>query len=161
MGRKPKPTKLKLLTGHGHHPLNKKEPIPEEGHLYCPQHLSKEARKEWRRIVPILYQMQIARKPDQAAIAAYCQTYGRWVQVERKLKQLGEDGLILTTIKGNFLQSPLVSIANRSMELMLKFMIEFGLTPSSRSRIVSNKPDEGDEMKEFMNRKAKNAKVSG
>ncbi len=155
-GRKPQPTALKLIKGNpGKRPLNKKEPEPAEGHLYCPQHLSKEARKEWRRIVPILYQMHIARKPDQAAIAAYCQTYGRWVDAERKMADLGDNALLTKTSNGNIIQSPLVGIANRSMELMLRFMVEFGLTPSSRSRIVSDKPNEEDEMTEYMKRKKK------
>ena len=33
------------------------------------------------------------------------------------------------------IQNPLVGIANRAMELMHKFLGEFGLTPSSRTRL--------------------------
>jgi P27 family predicted phage terminase small subunit len=160
VGRKPKPTKLKLITGHGHHPLNKNEPEAPEGELHCPTHLSTEAKKEWHRIVPILYQMKVARIPDQAAIAAYCQTYGRWVDAENKMAKLGDNALLMKTSNGNILQSPLVGIANRAMEIMLKFMTEFGLTPSSRSRIVSDKPKEGGEMDNFTARR-KNIAQSG
>ena len=50
-GRTPKPTALKELEGNpGHRPLNDKEPRPKSKALACPSNLSKEAKKEWRRL---------------------------------------------------------------------------------------------------------------
>ena len=43
--------------------------------------------------------------------------------------------------------SPYLTVANQSLEAMRKFLVEFGLTPSSRSRI--RLPTEGDAASEF------------
>jgi P27 family predicted phage terminase small subunit len=42
---------------------------------------------------------------------------------------------------GNFVENPYYSIKKRSMELMHKFMTEFGMTPAARTRIEA-KPQE-------------------
>ena len=77
---------------------------------------------------------------DRAALAAYCQAYGRWVQAERALARMGEKDLLtgalmIKTSNGNAIQNPLVGTANKAMELMLRAAAEFGMTPSARSRI--------------------------
>ena len=46
----------------------------------------------------------------------------------------------MKTSKGNFIQNPLIGIANRALDLMHKYLTEFGLTPSSRTRIVAEPP---------------------
>ena len=62
---------------------------------------------------------------DRAALAAYCQAYGRWAQAERAVKALAERdgigaGLVVETKGGNMIQNPLVGVANRAMGLMMK-----------------------------------------
>lgn len=132
-GRKPKPTNLKLLTGNpGKRPINKSEPKPDRCIPAPPEHLSKHALVEWGRITEHLFRLGLLSDVDRAALAAYCQTYGRWVEAEGELKA---SGLMIKTTNGNVIQSPLVGIANKAMELMHKFLTEFGMTPSSRSRI--------------------------
>ena len=65
-------------------------------------------------------------------LAAYCQAWGRWVEAETKLK---ETPLLIRTPSGYVQQSPWLSVANRQMELMGRYMAEIGLTPAARSRI--------------------------
>ena len=72
---------------------------------------------------------------DDAALAAYCQAFERFVEAERKIRQ---SGLLIKTTGGNVIQNPLVGVANRAMEIMHKFLTEFGLTPSSRTRVAAN-----------------------
>jgi P27 family predicted phage terminase small subunit len=50
-------------------------------------------------------------------------------------RQLAEAGLLYTTRSGYVQQNPLISIVNSSVETITKLCREFGLTPSSRSRI--------------------------
>jgi P27 family predicted phage terminase small subunit len=74
---------------------------------------------------------------DRAALAGYCQAYGRWVQAERALARMGEKDLLtgalmIKTSNGNAIQNPLVGTANKAMELMLRAASEFGMTPSAR-----------------------------
>ena len=55
------------------------------------------------------------------------------------------------TDKGYQQQTPWVGIANTNQKLMLQAASEFGLTPSSRSRIVVSHDDsDEDEMEELL-----------
>ena len=70
---------------------------------------------------------------DRAALAAYCQSYARWVEAEQKLK---ETPALLKTPSGYVQQSPWLGIANKQLELMGRYMTELGMTPASRSRVA-------------------------
>ena len=60
---------------------------------------------------------------DRAVLAAYCQSYGRWVEAERKLS---ETPVLLKTPAGYVQQSPWLTVSNKQLELMAKFMAELG-----------------------------------
>ena len=76
--------------------------------------------------------LRILTELDRAALAAYCQAYGRWVEAERKLH---ETPMLLKLPSGFVQQNPWLTIANKQLELMHKYLTEFGLTPVSRSRV--------------------------
>jgi len=141
-GRKPKPTNIKELAGNpGHRPLNQDEPKPQVVMMQCPRFLDEVANKEWRRIARELYNLGLLTVVDRSALAAYCQAYSRWVQASEELE--GKP-LMLLTENGYAYANPLISIINGSLETMKKFMTEFGMTPSARSRIRIEKPEEPD-----------------
>jgi P27 family predicted phage terminase small subunit len=94
------------------------------------------AKKEWRRISPQLEKLGLITQMDRAALAVYCQAYARWADTEAKIKKLGDDGLIEETPSGYKQISVLLQISNRAAEQMHKFMAEFGMSPSSRSRVT-------------------------
>jgi P27 family predicted phage terminase small subunit len=53
--------------------------------------------------------------------------------------------------KGFPMKSPYLSIADQALETMRKLLVEFGLTPSSRSRIKAlGAADAGDEFDQFL-----------
>lgn len=132
-GRRPLPTRLKVLKGTAQPcRTNPREPRPEVVALDPPEYLGTTARAEWRRKAEVLARMGVLTEGDDAALAAYCQAFERFVEAEGKLRQ---SGLLIKTTGGNVIQNPLVGIANRAMELMHKFLGEFGLTPSSRTRL--------------------------
>ena len=134
-GRKPKPTAIRRLNGNpGKRGYNSAEPVPPEGVPDCPPHLSATAQEEWQRIAQALYDMGVLTMVDRAALAAYCQAYGRWVEAEEKLK---ETPVMLKTPSGYVQQSPWLSVSNKQMELMGRYMAELGITPASRSRVAS------------------------
>lgn len=139
-GRKPKPTALKQLAGNpGKRALNHSEPKPEPGLPYCPRQLTPEAKMEWRRIAHQLQALGLMTKLDRAALAAYCQS---WADYNQALKALVDADLVMVTDKGYHHPNPWLGIRDRAMDQMRKFMAEFGLTPSSRSRL---KVDAGDQ----------------
>jgi len=104
----------------------------------CPSHLLPAAKAEWKRITPELESLGLISELDMAALSAYCQSYARWVNAESKLKKLGEDGLITETPSGYQQMSVLLQISNRALDQMHKFMTEFGMSPSSRTRVTAS-----------------------
>jgi P27 family predicted phage terminase small subunit len=133
-GRKPKPTRLKILNGNpGKRPLNDSEPRPPSGAPTCPAHLDAEAKKEWRRVAKLLDGMGLLAKTDRAALAGYCVAYSRWVKAELILRDTGE--ILKAKDSGQPFQNPWLAVANRAQEQMSKYLAEFGLTPSSRVRL--------------------------
>ncbi len=82
----------------------------------------------------ILEQMGLLTDMDMAAFAGYCQAYARWKEAEEFITQHGS---MIRTPNGYLQQVPQVSIAQTNMKIMLRFITEFGLTPSSRSRIIA------------------------
>ena len=135
-GRKPKPTNLKILQGNpGGRPLNMSEPSPVSAIPNPPQHLNTIALEEWERITGELYPLGLLSEIDMPALAAYCQCFARWVEAEEGIKK---SGLIIKTTNGNAIQSPLVGISNTALQMMHKFLTEFGMTPVSRAKVTPN-----------------------
>jgi P27 family predicted phage terminase small subunit len=150
-GRKPRPTYLKLVTGNpGKRPLNAAEPKPKTGIPAPPAELSGDAKAEWRRVAHHLHALGILTTADRAALAAYCQAYGRWRQAERALAEMAKldpvtGALMIRTKDGNAIQNPLVGTANKAMADMVRYAAEFGMTPSARTRIAGAPADGHDD----------------
>lgn len=140
-GRKPKPTKLKILEGNpGKQKLPKGEPMPDAKMPEAPGHLDGYGREEWDRIAHGLYTLGILSEIDQAALAAYCDSYSQWRTATEELNKLKKENplkaLLLKTISGNWIQNPLVGEANKAKSDMVRYATEFGMTPSARARLA-------------------------
>ena len=132
-GRRPKPTRLKVLTGNpGKRPLNMHEPKPEPTIPECPVELGPIARREWDRLAGELGKLNLLTALDRAALAAYCGAFALWAEATAAIQQFGT---MVKSPTGFPIQSPYVSIANRQAEIMMRIASEFGFTPASRSRI--------------------------
>lgn len=156
-GRKPLPTQLKVLNGNpGKRPLNEAEPEPTGAKPKCPSHLDKEAKKEWRRFTKLLDGMGILCIEDSSAIALYCETWSRYRDAQAKLAKYGT--CIVAPKSGMPMQSPYLAIANKAQEQMTRLLVEFGLTPSSRSRVkATNAKPPVDQFTSFVQSKSKGA----
>ena len=102
------------------------------------------ARKLGLTVVPVIELAHLARALrdmgvltlfDRAALAAYCQAYGRRVEAEERLR---ETPMLFKTPSGYVQQSPWLGIANKQLELMGRYMVELGMTPASRSRVAAD-----------------------
>lgn len=132
-GRRPTPTRLKMLTGNpGKRPLNADEPKPEAAIPECPAELGDVARQEWNRLVEQLEPLRMITHLDRAALASYCAAYALWAEATQAIQTYGA---MVKSPTGYPIQSPYVSIANRQTEIMMRIASEFGFTPASRSRI--------------------------
>jgi P27 family predicted phage terminase small subunit len=132
-GRRPKPTILKMLAGNpGHRPLNPNEPEPRRRMPACPRVLQGEARREWHRIARKLFDAGLLTEIDGPALMGYCMAYARLLDAEEKLREFGS---VVKAPSGYLVHSPYLAIANKALEQMRSMLVEFGMTPSSRSRV--------------------------
>jgi P27 family predicted phage terminase small subunit len=144
---------MKVLEGNpGKRALNKNEPKPIARIPPCPKFLSKEAKREWRRISRELLDLGLLTVVDRAALAAYCQCWARWAEAEEKM---GEEDFVMlnTTDKGYKHVSPWFTVANAALKQMRGYLSEFGLSPASRSRVTVTKEEAQDPYTEFLNRR--------
>jgi len=164
-GRRPKPLAIHQLNGNPRH-FSKAElngadnPQPDLIEPEMPKGMPKAARREWRRIVPLLKEINVLSKVDGLALAAYCRAHSL---VEQAAKEIETGGLTFRVmyededsgkmVPGEIKANPAVGIYMNAMKVMKSFLIEFGLTPASRSKLKVSKSSEADPMANYLNRK--------
>lgn len=140
-GRKPKPVELKVINGEKRPSrLNPNSPDPERKVPKAPRYLNARAREEWDRITEELGRLNMLCELDRTELASYCICQARHMEAEELLEKTG---LLDTDADGRAIKNPLVEISSKHMELAHKFLIEFGMTPSSRARVKVPKKDDG------------------
>lgn len=154
-GPLPKPSALKLLEGNaGKRPLdlsagvNPRVEIPS-----APAHLSKDAKKEWKRITPLLEELGLISGLDRSALALYCQAQGRLseletafnAQVARLVQDKGLDYPAAVyetshavTPSGYAQQSVIVQLIKSHREQVNRYLMHFGLSPAARGRVQAS-----------------------
>lgn len=144
VGRKPKPTALKLITGNpGKRALPVGEPKLEPSEPSAPDFLNAEAKVEWKRVCHELYLAGVMTELDRGILAAYCQSYGLWERAEKALAKMAfadpdNFGLLMMTAAKNAINNPLIGIANKAKGDMARYASELGITPSSRTRVSTD-----------------------
>jgi P27 family predicted phage terminase small subunit len=132
-GRKPKPTLLKLITGNpGHWPLNRNEPNPKRMIPPCPDFLQGEARKTWHKVSKKLFRIGLLTEIDDMALAILCESWAEYLESSAKL---AETEMLVKAPNGQPMMNPYLVIANQAIKKVRALLAEFGMSPSSRSRI--------------------------
>jgi len=117
-----------------------------------PKHLSVEARKEWKRITPLLEELGLISGLDRAALALYCQAAGRLAELETafngQVARLVADGADYpdavyrashaVTPSGYAQQSVLVQLIGKHREQLNRYLMHFGLSPAARGRVQAS-----------------------
>lgn len=143
-GRLPKPTAIKKLTGNpGKRKMSAREPLPERDFAAePPKWLDQAAREEWQRVVPELQRLGLLTMLDASALAIYCDAFSTFV---RASKALNEHGLVFATKTKYLAPLPYVAIKNQAALIIRQYCQEFGLTPSSRTRLSGTSSPDGEE----------------
>jgi P27 family predicted phage terminase small subunit len=134
-----KPTRLKLIQGvPGGQKIHDDEPQPPIRAKVprAPSHLTPKARKFWHKMAPQLHAIGLLTKVDETELEALCEAYARWREA---CDQVEEFGPLIKTPSGYPVQAPYIQIANTAFTQMQKCLTEFGLTPSSRTKIRGEK----------------------
>ncbi|GLQ31654.1 phage terminase small subunit P27 family [Litoribrevibacter albus] len=155
MARPAKPTALKVVTGNaGKRPLNKNEPKPEVKRPKVPAHLSPKAKTAFRGLCDLLENMGVLTIADGVALELMCDAYAEWRDCRKVVEKEGRT-YQTTSMAGELVYKarPEVAMASDAWKRLKAMMGEFGLTPASRTKLQTNKPEEVDPLEEFLNRK--------
>lgn len=156
MGRTAAPANLRLIGGRsdGRDSGGRKvAPTPEFRRIppKAPTWLSREAKAEWKRVVPGLSRLDLLKEEDRAALAVYCETWARFVDATRDVHR---NGFVVTnrTIRKDGTESewtaknPAVTVAETAAAQLRGMAQEFGLTPSAEAKLSrgggSDDPDD-------------------
>lgn len=137
-GPKPKPPHLKVVAGERKDRVPKAPPV-DDGDLTRPGWLLPEAKREWNRLVPQLEKWGLG-SVDRMALAMLCQEWARYVDLQHEIAE--KESLTFETDKGYVSQVPEVGMSVKALQNVRQLCAEFGLTLSSRGRIVV--PGESD-----------------
>lgn len=108
----------------------------------APGWLSQDAKREWKRVVPILVDRRILTTADLGSLENYCTAIGQIREMERQLQR---DGHVINTDKG-LKRHPAVGIQSDAMTRARLLAAELGLTPVSRSRPTVRGESSGDDL---------------
>lgn len=141
-GRKPKPGALRLAEGNPGKRRIPEEPPVARGAPERPEWLEGEALKEWDRIVPQLEAAHLLAHVDRAALAAYCETWARFVDETMKARKTGS---LVKTANGHPMTSPHYTNARQAAKDLKDWAEQFGLSPSARARVKAGPPPKESE----------------
>lgn len=154
-GRPRKPTRLKIVAGTAQKcRLNPAEPAPALDLPTPPEWLSVRASEIFMDLVKIIDGMRIASASDAAILAMAA---SRLEEVEICTAQIEDGGRFFTSsiefdkegrmisqqIKGH----PAVAQRSEAMRHAQTLLVEFGLSPASRSKVSANKQPESNPFK--------------
>lgn len=112
--------------------------IPE-----MPRWMDEVAKREWKRIVPLLYETGILAEIDGSMLARYCVTHALSLKVYDQMQKLPEGGEARNKMTRVFLGLT---------EALLRIACQFGMTPLSRRnvKVLPSGEDEPDEFQRFL-----------
>lgn len=132
-GRKNVPTALKLIRGNpGRRPLPENEPKPEAKIPDAPAHLSEKSRAHWDNIAEMLHAAKVMTVMDDKALELLCDAYVRYIEANDQILKFG---MVVKAPSGFPVQSPYLTIANKAFEQIKAILVEFGMTPASRTKV--------------------------
>lgn len=124
---------------------NTDEPEAKQATAKLPRwaELAGEAEKCYRRLAPMLSSMRVLTEADVAALVQVARRYGEYMDAAEQVRDEGatytSEGRDGRQIKAH----PAVAIRDRAWADYQKGLIEFGLTPVSRSKITAMPEPEG------------------
>jgi len=139
-GRKPKPTKLKEMsdTAQPCRVLDNEMSVSILANIPDPPfQLSEQAEREYYIICQELHSKKMLHLVDLSLLTAYANEMALYIETERLLRQHGridefynEDGQLIRRQS-----KPEQKISNDALNKALKIAVQFGVTPSARTRI--------------------------
>lgn len=152
MGRSAKPVVLQLLEGNKgkyskaqlQERLERENLIkPNTDKIKPPSWLSSFAKREFKKMVKELLEVDLMTNVDVNAMAMYCDAYANYVECTKIIQ---EEGLMVEytnkAAETNKVPHPLLTKQKALFEQMKSLSNDFGLTPAARAKIAIPKQAE-------------------
>ena len=146
-GRRPKPTALKILDGTERGP-RKQEPSLPTGVPPMPERLKVDAvaMAQWHELAGILTRMGVLTLADGEALATLCEVHSA---EQSCLLQLRAGGAVMHTDLGGVKPNPAGPMYRSLVAQKASLLSEFGLTPSSRTKLATQVEVKKDALEDF------------
>ena len=144
--RGPKPAPPEVMRAKGSYRKdpqreNKSAPSANGDAPKMPADLDDLAREKWAQIVDDLRSIGVLSSECGEILTAYCVAYSEW----RKARDIiNTEGMTIPNGSGSDKRHPNLCDLHKYRDQMNRILPELGLTPSSRGRLVSTKPSDGD-----------------
>lgn len=153
-GRPPTPIAIKQLTGNpGKRAIPADVPTPAAGLGKPPTWLSKDARRHWRQIEPLLSSLGVLAVPDTLAFALLCDALAEYTAARQVIAENGATYMTVNTMSGIVMHRtrPEVGVAADAWRRINSMLGQFGMTPSARVKLAGAVADvEDDPMEELL-----------
>ena len=130
-GPAPAPTALKLLKGVRPVRINDSEPKPKSVSGALPTgwaaHMSAGAKTFWKTYAPILSNLGVLTEADLPALRVLAEQWARWLDAQARMNGKVDDPKLMLSY---------MRMADKLETQMLRYLQEFGMTASSRGKIV-------------------------
>ena len=113
--------------------MNLHQPEPTEGKVVKPRKLSKDASKEWDRLVSTLTDYGILSPSYQSILNHGIAIYEEML---RARKAIEEHGCVYVDDKGHVRKNPISTSHENLSNQYLRCLIELGVTPSSKNKVT-------------------------
>ncbi len=147
-GPKPKPASVRKLLGNpGKRPIRPDLPAPP-GAPPIPARLMVDpvAVEKWHEFVPILLGIGTLTTADGEALATLCEVHSA---AQACLLEFRATGPVMHTDLGGVKPNPAGPLYRGLVSLQASLMGEFGLTPTSRTRLGGKEEKPADEVEDF------------
>ena len=164
-GRRPLPTAIKRLTGNaGKRPLNDSEPEFTPGMPEIPKGLPKAARRFFKRYAREFDALGLLTMVDGPMLGELARASAMVELLQKEVDRYGtiieEPVIISDAVVGNKLKAnPALSKMAEWVKVEKAYLVEFGMSPSSRSRLKIGKKEKADPMDEFLKKRSQAPRV--
>ena len=132
-GPKPIPRNLRVITGADRKSrTNEDEPILPVIIPDPPGHLTVAESDKFIEMAGKLARMRVITEADVDALALYAVSWMRMLDADEKVREMGP---IIKSPNNYPIQNPYLPISNRCRKDCESILTEFGMTPSSRTRV--------------------------
>lgn len=105
----------------------------------APKDMTDEAKKEWRRVMPVLVERRVLSQADIHAVERFCEATGD-IRIARAA--IDRDGAYVENRLGELKRHPAFATLREATAESRRWAAELGLSPASRSRAGAHEDDE-------------------